>query len=212
MRGSLINRTGWGKFTGKQGSIVPDDYDFRTSASKKQKNSADEEPRDEPADGETENAAETSSAEAALKQQLDEQRDKYLRLAAEFDNFRKRVSRERQDLVARAQGDLIRQLLDSVDDLGRVMSVDAGRVDPASIVTGVEAVQKKLLRALSGVGLEVVNPVDQPFNPELHEAVATERALSPEDDHLIAQVYQPGYVFQGQLLRPARVVVKQWSE
>jgi len=73
-------------------------------------------------------------------------------------------------------------------------------------------VQKKLLRALSGVGLEVVNPVDQPFNPELHEAVATERALSPEDDHLIAQVYQPGYVFQGQLLRPARVVVKQWSE
>jgi molecular chaperone GrpE len=46
----------------------------------------------------------------------------------------------------------------------------------------------------------------------LHEAIATERALSPEDDHLVARVYQPGYVFQGQLLRPARVVVKQWSE
>ncbi|HEV2179913.1 MAG TPA: nucleotide exchange factor GrpE [Gemmatimonadaceae bacterium] len=191
---------------------MPDDYDFRTSASKEQKGPADEEPRDETTEPDAEDAAGVSPAEAALKQQLDEQRDKYLRLAAEFDNFRKRVSRERQDLVARAQGDVIRQLLDSVDDLGRVTSVDAGRVDPASIVTGVEAVQKKLLRALSGVGLEVVNPVDQPFNPELHEAVATERALSPEDDHLIAQVYQPGYVFQGQLLRPARVVVKQWSE
>lgn len=189
---------------------MPDD--FRTSASKEQQGPADEEPRDEAADAEAENAAGVSQAEAALKQQLDEQRDKYLRLAAEFDNFRKRVSRERQELVARAQGDVIRQLLDSVDDLGRVTSVDAGRVDPASIVTGVEAVQKKLLRALSNVGLEVVNPVDQPFNPELHEAVATERALSPEDDHLIAQVYQPGYVFQGQLLRPARVVVKQWSD
>ena len=189
---------------------MPDD--FRTSASKEQKGPADEEPRDEGTDSEADNTAAVSAAEAALKQQLEEQRDKYLRLAAEFDNFRKRVSRERQELVARAQGDVIRQLLDSVDDLGRVTAVDAGRVDPASIVTGVEAVQKKLLRALAGVGLEVVNPVDQPFNPELHEAVATERALSPEDDHLIAQVYQPGYVFQGQLLRPARVVVKQWSE
>lgn len=191
---------------------MKDDYDFRTSASKEQKRPADEERRDEGVDPDVENAAGASAAESALKQQLDEQRDKYLRLAAEFDNFRKRVGRERQEVVSRAQGDLIRQLLDSVDDLGRVTSVDAGRVDPASIVTGVEAVQKKLLRALSGVGLEVVNPVDQPFNPELHEAVATERALSPEDDHLIAQVYQPGYVFQGQLLRPARVVVKQWSE
>lgn len=191
---------------------MKDDYDFRTSASKEQKGPADEERRDEGVGPDVENAAGASPAESALKQQLDEQRDKYLRLAAEFDNFRKRVGRERQELVSRAQGDLIRQLLDSVDDLGRVTSVDASRADPASIVTGVEAVQKKLLRALSGVGLEVVNPVDQPFNPELHEAVATERALSPEDDHLIAQVYQPGYVFQGQLLRPARVVVKQWSE
>lgn len=193
---------------------MPDD--FRTSASKEQQGRSpanDETRADEAGDTGAENAAaEASEAQAALQRQLDEQRDKYLRLAAEFDNFRKRVTRERQDLVIRAQGDLIRQLLDSVDDLGRVTAVDASRVDPASIVTGVEAVQKKLLRALSNVGLEVVNPVDQPFNPELHEAVATERALSPEDDHLIAQVYQPGYVLQGQLLRPARVVVKQWSE
>ncbi|HKV50472.1 MAG TPA: nucleotide exchange factor GrpE [Gemmatimonadaceae bacterium] len=195
--------------------MVPDD--FRTSASKEQqegaRSSADDEARAEdagdPADGA---AAEVSEAQAGLQRQLDEQRDKYLRLAAEFDNFRKRATRERQEIAVRAQGDLIRQLLDSVDDLGRVTAVDASRVDPESIVTGVEAVQKKLLRALSNVGLEVVNPLDQPFNPELHEAVATERALSPEDDHLIAQVYQPGYVLQGQLLRPARVVVKQWSE
>lgn len=190
---------------------MPDD--FRTSASKEQGGRpADDSPRDDATEPGADDAAAVSPAEAALKQQLDDQRDKYLRLAAEFDNFRKRVTRERQDVVVRAQGDLIRQLLDSVDDLGRVTSVDAERVDPAALVTGVDAVHKKLLRALSSVGLEVVNPVDQPFNPELHEAVTTERALSPEDDHLIAQVYQPGYVFQGQLLRPARVVVKQWSE
>ncbi len=197
---------------------MPDD--FRTSASKEQqaggggRSPADDESRaDDAGDPAVDGAAaEASEAQAALRRQVDEQRDKYLRLAAEFDNFRKRVTRERQEIAVRAQGDLIRQLLDSVDDLGRVTAVDATRVDPASIVTGVDAVQKKMLRALASVGVEVVNPVDQPFNPELHEAVATERALSPEDDHLIAQVYQPGYVLQGQLLRPARVVVKQWSE
>ncbi|HWP02700.1 MAG TPA: nucleotide exchange factor GrpE, partial [Gemmatimonadaceae bacterium] len=72
-------------------------------------------------------------------------------------------------------------------------------------------VERKLLKTLAGHGLEVVNPLDQPFDPALHEAVGTERALSPEDDHMIARVYQPGYVFRGQLLRPARVVVKQWT-
>ena len=63
----------------------------------------------------------------------------------------------------------------------------------------------------TAAGLELINPIDQTFNPELHEAVATEPALSREDDHLVSQVYQPGYVYKGQLLRPARVVVKQWN-
>lgn len=147
-----------------------------------------------------------------LLRQLEEQRDKYLRLAAEFDNFRKRTTRERQEIVARSQAELMRHLLDSIDDLGRAVVVDPDASDGAAILQGVQAVNTKLLRTLSNLGLEIVNPLDQPFNPELHEAISTERALSPEDDHLIAQVYQPGYVFQGQLLRPARVVVKQWAE
>ena len=53
--------------------------------------------------------------------------------------------------------------------------------------------------------------MNQTFDPTLHEAVATEPALSPEDDHVVARVYQVGYLFNGQLLRPARVVVKQWN-
>jgi molecular chaperone GrpE len=143
---------------------------------------------------------------------LDEQRDKYLRLAAEFDNYRKRIARERQETAARAQGELMKRFLDSLDDLGRVTAVNPESATAASIIEGVGAVQAKLLRTLAGAGLEVIDPVDMPFNPELHEAVATEPALSREDDHLVARVYQPGYVFQGQLLRPARVVVKQWTD
>lgn len=157
-------------------------------------------------------AAAAPGVRAELERQLTEQKDKYLRLAAEFDNYRKRVQRERQEIVARAQGDLVRQLADSLDDLTRVTAVNPDGVDARSIVQGVDAIRTKLMRTLTAAGLEVVDPVDQPFNPELHEAVSTERALSPEDDHLVSQVYQPGYVFQGQLLRPARVVVKQWAE
>jgi molecular chaperone GrpE len=155
------------------------------------------------------NAAEVAVQDA--QRMLDEQRDRYLRLAAEFDNYRKRVAREREETSARAQGDLVKRLLESLDDLGRATAVNTEGVDPKSIIVGVEAVAQKLGRALADAGLEVINPVDQPFNPELHEALATEPALSREDDHLISQVYQPGYVFRGQLLRPARVVVRQWA-
>ncbi|HJU88597.1 MAG TPA: nucleotide exchange factor GrpE [Gemmatimonadaceae bacterium] len=146
-----------------------------------------------------------------LQRQIDEQRDKYLRLAAEYDNYRKRTARERQEASARGQADLVKQLIDSLDDLARVAHVDPESTDTASVVQGVDLVERKLLKALTGAGLEIVNPVDQTFNPALHEAVATVPALSREDDHTVAQVYQPGYLFNGQLLRPARVVVKQWN-
>jgi len=145
------------------------------------------------------------------QRQLDEQRDRYLRLAAEYDNFRRRTAKERQEMGNRAQADLLRSILDALDDLGRIAHVDASSPDALTIVEGVAMVERKLLKSLTTAGLEVVNPVEQPFDPAMHEAVATEPAAAPEDDHVVARVYQLGYVFSGQLLRPARVVVKQWN-
>lgn len=141
-----------------------------------------------------------------------ELRDKYLRLAAEFDNYRKRTTRERAESGARAQADLLKHIVDSLDDLGRVTAVDPASTDARSVVQGVDLVAKKLLKALTAAGLELIDPVNQTFDPSVHEAVATEPALSPEDDHVVSQVFQPGYRFGGQLLRPARVVVRQWSQ
>jgi molecular chaperone GrpE len=165
-----------------------------------------------PAAGSEATATSTSAtADGDLARQVEEQRDKYLRLAADYDNFRRRAARERQEAAQRGQADMIKGLLDTLDDLGRFAHVDPATVDPVTLVQGVEMVERKLLKALGGQGLEVVNPVDQPFDPALHEAVATEPAASPEDDHMVARVYQPGYVLNGQLLRPARVVVKQWN-
>ena len=143
--------------------------------------------------------------------ELAEQREKYLRLAAEYDNFRKRTQRERLDAGTRAQAELVRQILDALDDLGRFAELEPESTDTKTVVEGVQMVDKKLGKALTGAGLEILNPVDQTFDPTVHEAVATEAALSSEDDNLIARVYQQGYVFKGLLLRPARVVVKQWN-
>lgn len=142
---------------------------------------------------------------------VDEHKDKYLRLAAEFDNYRKRSSREREEAGARGQRDLVREMIEALDDLARFAHVDPAVTDSTTIVEGVQMVERKLLKTLSTAGLEIVNPVDEQFDPARHEAVSTEPAVAQEDDHTVARVYQPGYVFNGQLLRPARVVVRQWN-
>ena len=147
----------------------------------------------------------------SVERDLAEQRDRYLRLAAEYDNFRKRATRERQEAGQRGQADLVKQLVDALDDLARFAHVDPSTVDAATVVQGADMVEKKLLKALTAAGLTLIHPQDEPFDPALHEAVATEPALSPEDDHVVSRVYQSGYRFGTQLLRPARVVVKQWN-
>lgn len=164
---------------------------------------------DEQADGDP--GAMPTTAQVALEQRLAEQQDKYLRLAAEYDNYRKRTARERSEQTSRAQAELVRLLLDPLDDLSRFAHVDPATVDAATVVQGVDMVERKLLKTLGAAGLEIVDPVNQNFDPQVHEAVATEPALSPEDDHVVARVFQVGYLFNGQLLRPARVVVKQWN-
>ncbi len=148
---------------------------------------------------------------AIVEAQLAEQKDKLLRLAAEFDNFKKRSVRERQEAESRGMGLLVRGILEALDDLGRFAHVDPATTDTLTLQQGVEMVEKKVLKSLAGHGLEIVNPVDQPFDPKVQEAITTTPAANAEEDHLVAQVFQVGYVFNGQLLRPARVVVKQWK-
>jgi molecular chaperone GrpE len=147
----------------------------------------------------------------ALQQELAEQRDKYLRLAAEFDNYRKRSAKERLEATPRAQADVVKQLLDPVDDLMRFADLDPAQVDAKTVVDGVNMVEKKLIKLFAGLGVEVIDPLGQAFDPNHHEAMMTEPAESAGDDDVVSRVFQVGYLFNGQLLRPARVVVKQWN-
>lgn len=148
-----------------------------------------------------------AEAEAAVA----EQREKYLRVAAEYDNFRKRALRDKEHAEHAGQASVVRGLLDALDDLARFAHVDPTATDVRTVVDGAALVEQKLLKSLAGHGLEVVNPAGQPFDPTFHEAVSTVPATSAAEDHIVAQVYQVGYVLRGQLLRPARVVVKQWA-
>ncbi|MBI2407795.1 MAG: nucleotide exchange factor GrpE [Gemmatimonadetes bacterium] len=155
----------------------------------------------------------TDAASAALAEagrQLVEQKDKFVRLFAEFDNFRRRSAKERLEAESKGMGALIVGLLDSLDDLGRVAHFDPATTPAQSIVDGVALVEKKILKSLAGHGLVVVNPVGEKFDPSVQEALTAIPAALPEEDEIVAQVYQVGYTFNGQLLRPARVVVKQW--
>lgn len=162
------------------------------------------------ADGSTESSTAADSDRVGdLERELTLERDKYLRLAAEFDNFRKRMMKERAEAESRGQADLVRHMLEPMDDIARFAHVDPATTDSATIVEGVALVEKKMDKSLRAAGLEIVNPVGEPFDPAIHEAVATQPTDNAAEDHTVSQVYQVGYTFKGQLLRPARVVVRQ---
>ncbi len=165
---------------------------------------------DQPEDGSAETADGPDDDQiSSLQRELTSERDKHLRLAAEFDNFRRRNLKEKLEAAERGQAELARMILDPLDDIARFAHVDPAVTESKTIVEGVEMVEKKLDKALKSAGLEPVNPIDQRFDPALHEAVGTETADSPDLDGTVARVYQLGYTFKGQLLRPARVVVRQ---
>ncbi len=165
----------------------------------------------EPAVAAQDSAQDTDERISELQRELTTERDKFLRLAAEFDNFRKRMMKERSEAEVRGQADLVKHLLDPLDDISRFADLDPAVTECATVVQGVDMVEKKLDKQLRAAGLEPLNPVEEKFDPAMHEAVATEPAKSAELDGTVSQVYQVGYTFKGQLLRPARVVVRQHS-
>lgn len=148
---------------------------------------------------------------ADLQREVAELKDRHLRLAAEYDNFRRRAVKERQEASWRGQGDLVRGMLDAIDDITRFAHVDPASVDAKTVVDGVLMVEKKLFKTLAGHGFETIDPTGHAFDPSQHEAVTTAPAESAEQDGVVAATFQVGYVINGVVLRPARVVVKQWS-
>jgi molecular chaperone GrpE len=141
----------------------------------------------------------------AKTRELEAQQDRHLRAVAEFDNVRKRNAREREEYIRYANESLLRDILPVLDNLDRALQ--AARGEPTtSLATGVELIQRELLRVLEKFGLTAFTSVGQPFDPERHEAVA--RLPSTDlPDMTVAGETARGYLLHGRVLRPAMVTV-----
>jgi molecular chaperone GrpE len=142
---------------------------------------------------------------ALLERERDEVIDDLKRVAADFDNYRKRALRDQEALVARAHERLVKELLPVLDDLERAL-VAAEEHEEARLEEGVRLVHRELRDALAKEGLVEIETEGE-FDPHVHEALLTQP--SDEDDGAILQVIQKGYRLGDRVLRPARVVVSQ---
>jgi molecular chaperone GrpE len=157
-------------------------------------------------------------AEDAIEQDLDallaeaqSQRDEYLDLAkrtkADFENYRKRMTAEVQAAAARGKSEVVREVIDAVDNLERALEAGGGE-NPDDLAAGVEMVLRGLRETLARHGVEAIDPKGEKFDPTVHEALSTMPAEGVESGH-VAEVMQKGYRLNEQLIRPARVVVSE---
>jgi len=139
----------------------------------------------------------------------DEYWDRLLRQTADFENYKKRVTRERQDAVAYANEILLTKLLPVLDAFEMALAATATAKEPASahsLQAGIVMVSNQLKSVLGETGLEEINAAGKPFDPNLHEAISQEPTKDVPEGHVLRQV-RKGYKFRSRLLRPAGVVV-----
>jgi molecular chaperone GrpE len=154
-------------------------------------------------------AAGTEDPVAALQQEKDALHDRLLRTAAEFDNYRKRVERERRELAEFAAADVLAELLPIIDNFDRALQAPAGPEGDA-FRKGVELIHRQMLELLRKRGVKPIEALGADFDPKFHEAVVHETS----DDHRegeVMQELQRGYTLGDRLLRPAMVKVAKTS-
>jgi molecular chaperone GrpE len=164
-------------------------------------------------------AADAAPAEAdALQQDVEEliakaaERDEYLALAqrtqADFENYRKRAAKDVAAAETRGVSRLARELLPALDNLSRALAAAEAGDDTRHLAEGIKLVHDDLVAALERVGIEAYSPEGEPFDPELHEAMAQQPAEGAQSGTII-EVYEPGYRLNGGVLRAAKVVVAE---
>ena len=144
---------------------------------------------------------------AELEEKVAKDRDDYIRLMAEFDNFRRRTAQEKLELVSMASTDTIKGLLPVLDDCERALKVLLESNDSDAAKEGTELIFSKLMSYLKSTGLAVIEAMNQPFDTDLHEAVAQLPVQDEEQKGKVFDVVQTGYTLNGKVIRFAKVVV-----
>ena len=172
-------------------------------------NNAEEQPQDEQA----ENAAPMTHEEELEKEletaqeTIEEQKDKYLRLSAEFDNYRKRTMKEKAELILNGGEKSLSSILPVVDDFERAIKTMETATDVQAVKEGVELIYNKFMATLAQNGVKVIETKVQPLNTDYHEAIAVIPAPSEAQKGKILDCVQTGYTLNDKVLRHAKVVV-----
>lgn len=154
-----------------------------------------------------EEVAQEDEAVKALEARVAEVNDKYIRLAAEFDNYRRRTARERLELISTAGEDIIKGMLPVLDDCERALQVLRESNADKSAVEGTELIYSKLMAYLKGRGLSVIEALGQELDTDFHEAVAQLPVQEKKQKNRIVDVIQQGYKLNDKVIRFAKVVV-----
>ena len=172
-------------------------------------NNAEEQPQDEQA----ENAVPMTHEEELEKEletaqeTIEEQKDKYLRLSAEFDNYRKRTMKEKAELILNGGEKSLSSILPVVDDFERAIKTMETATDVQAVKEGVELIYNKFMATLAQNGVKVIETKDQPMNTDYHEAIAVIPAPSEAQKGKILDCVQTGYTLNDKVLRHAKVIV-----
>ena len=146
-----------------------------------------------------------------LKEQLVSEKDRVLRLSAEFENYKKRKERESDEFKKFANETIFKQLLTVVDNLERAISSTAENLDDKSLLEGIKLTYKEILKLFETFNVKVVEAEDQLFDPNFHQAV-TQEETDDFPENTITKVLQKGYLLHDRLVRPAMVIVSKKVE
>jgi molecular chaperone GrpE len=144
-------------------------------------------------------------------QENEELRDRHLRLAAEFDNFRRRTRAEQEQVRALARAEIVRSVLPTLDDLARWRDIPNESTSVEALDQGLDLILRNLAKALEEHGVERIEAREAAFDPEFHQGVLMAEAESPDRDGTISRVFSEGYRLGDLLIRPAQVEVRNWS-
>ena len=172
-------------------------------------NNAEEQPQDEQAENPTPmtHEEELEKELETAQETIEEQKDKYLRLSAEFDNYRKRTMKEKAELILNGGEKSLSSILPVVDDFERAIKTLETATDVQAVKEGVELIYNKFMATLAQNGVKVIETKDQPLNTDYHEAIAVIPAPSEAQKGKILDCVQTGYTLNDKVLRHAKVVV-----
>lgn len=146
------------------------------------------------------------SAEEILKQQLAESNDRFVRLMAEFENFRRRNAKEQLELIETANGKLLEKLSEVQDNFERAFASENKAKDLEAFEKGMQMIYNQFAKVLTDAGLEQIDPTGKEFDPNLHEALMQQPSETIPEGHVVT-VFQKGYKLKNKILKTAKVIV-----